>query len=138
MKIVEHINGVWAKLTKPQKWGIYIAGGIIALLIISGWVDSAISSYKVRKAERAAAQAKFEADQALEKASRIASEIQTKALELKALEEKRNAEKLENLEKRRDVRDAQRAYDDALRNAAPVTNADDLCAELKRLGYACR
>lgn len=139
MNIREMLKLGWEQTTTKQKW---IVGGIatlILLLMFSGWIDSAVSFYRVRKAERAAEKARFESKQALEKASKIAAEIRQKEFELKELEKKRDVEKKKLDTAKRETADARADYDRAVREPVATTpSADELCADLAKLGYPCR
>jgi biopolymer transport protein ExbB/TolQ len=139
MKLTDSIKLFWEQQTGKQKFVVIGIGTIILFLILSGWIDSAYSLYQVRKAERAAAKAKIESNQALERAAKIAAEIRQKEFELKELEKKRDVKKTELDKVHRETVDAQSDYDRAVREPIATTpSTDKLCADLAKLGYPCR
>lgn len=139
MKLTDSIKLFWEQQTGKQKLVVIGIGTIILALIFSGWIDSAYSLYQVRKAERAADNARFESNQALEKASKIAAEIRQKEFELKELEKKRDVEKSKLDKVHRETADARDDYDRAVREPIGTTpSTDELCADLAKLGYPCR
>jgi flagellar biosynthesis/type III secretory pathway M-ring protein FliF/YscJ len=139
MNFRETAKIVWSASTTKERYAIVAGIALVVVLIVSGWVDSIISNYKVRKAESAAAVAKVQASESLRKASVIAENLAKKESELKDLEAKINVRKKELDNAHQQTSDAQRDYDRAVRE--PVGNApssEQLCAELAAIGYPCR
>lgn len=138
MTITESFKLLWEQQSRKQKWLLGIIGTVILFLMVIGWIDSAYSNYQVRKAEREATKAKFEANEALLKAAKIATEIAKKEFELNELEKKRNEKRTELEKAKRETADAAADYDRAVREPLSETpSADELCADLAKLGYPC-
>lgn len=139
MTIIDSITLLWEQQSAKQKWLIGVVCSAVLLLMVSGWADSAYSNFKVRRAERAAEKAKWEANGAIEKASKIASEIREREVEVRELEAKRDVKKTELDKSKQATNNAQSDYDRAVREPISETpSTDELCSELAKLGYPCR
>jgi hypothetical protein len=112
---------------------------VIAGLTVSGWIDSAVSWSKVRRAESRAETAERDRDEALRNAARIAADIRAREEALKQVEAKRDEKQIEADKAHRNTLDARAEYDRAVREQRPDTpGTDELCAELAALGYPCK
>jgi len=129
--VIDALRIFWDELTGRAKAVVVCVLILVALVAVSGWVDSWKAWRDTRALEKQAAES-------LEKAAKIASELVKREKEVGKLEEKRD-EKVKELDtlsggvsRDRDV------YDRAV--AEPRTDqptAEQLCRELDAIGYSC-
>jgi septal ring factor EnvC (AmiA/AmiB activator) len=138
MTIREEFTIAWNELTGGQKAIVLAVVIVIAGLTVSGWIDSAWSFARVQRYKTQAENARRDADDALQRAAKIASDIKVREDELNKVEAKRDEKQNEVDKADQGVRDARSDYERAVRDARPDTpGTDELCAELKQLGYPC-
>lgn len=112
---------------------------IALLLLMSGWLNGLRIGRELKAYERQAADAKTDAKAALDKATQIAREKLAAERQLAELEAERDGKQTEEETARIAALDARADYDRAVREQrTDDPSAEQLCAELAALGYACR
>ncbi|MBK8810695.1 MAG: hypothetical protein IPN69_08180 [Acidobacteria bacterium] len=135
----EVLTDFWYAMTGPQR---RVTVGVLLLIsacFIGGWYNAFAGWRANRALENEAKTARRDADAALKRAATIAAAIREQEEELRELEAKRNVEQKQLEKSAARTGDAQRDYDRTL--TEPVTgtpSADELCADLAKLGYPCR
>lgn len=128
----EELKGFWELRSAREKLIVAGLALIVSLGLISGWFTAFKSWNEAQTAKR-------DAEKALSKAVVIAEQIREKETELNKLETDLNEKQIEVDNAKKQDSEARADYDRARRESVGRTpSADELCAELKQLGYPCK
>lgn len=128
----------WEGMTWKQKVAAAVIPLVLAAVVLTGWIRSAQLYFEIRQLERQANTAKREAEDALAKAAKIAREKLEAERKLAELEARRDAKITEAEKAHIDTIDAQLELDRALRERRTDNpGTEQLCSELRALGYPC-
>lgn len=128
----------WEGMLLKQKLVLGGIGVLLLLIAFTGWVDSCSTSREVRRLEREANAAKRDAEKHLATAAKIAREKLEMERKLTEIEAKRDAKITEAEAAQIETLDARSEYLRALRERrGDDPSTEQLCAELRALGYPC-
>lgn len=128
----------WEGMTLKQKIVAAVIPVVLAAFILTGWIRSGQLYFETRRLEREANAAKRDAADALKKAADIAKEKLEVERKLAAIEEKRNVKEQEAKDATLRTLDARSDYVRTLRERRTDNpSTEQLCSELRALGYPC-
>lgn len=134
----EAVLELWSDLSGAQKFVTIALAVLAVVLVVGSWINTFQAWSEIRVYENDAIKARQEKDEALEAARKIASNIKVREEALGKVEVKQNETKDEIKRGESDIARGRAEYERAVRERRPdVPSTDELCAELKQLGYPC-